>query len=104
MTTEQDIAQKAEDRKTKYEDIAEKALGMTESIKHAIVLLQIAKNASTPPQHPDQMHGSRLQLSIATVLLPTVPLLLQPRHLIHKILCIAAFLKVRSEDLIQMRN
>ena len=26
-----------------YEDIASKAVGMTESIKHAIVLLQIAK-------------------------------------------------------------
>ena len=35
-------------RKSKYEDIANKAVGMTESIKHAIVLLQIAKNASTP--------------------------------------------------------
>ena len=55
LMTEQDMVQKVEDRKTKYEDIAEKALGMTESIKHAIVLLQIAKNASTPPQHPDQV-------------------------------------------------
>ena len=35
-------------RKTRYEDIANKAVGMTESIKHAIVLLQIAKNASAP--------------------------------------------------------
>ena len=29
--------------RNKYEDIATKAVGMTESIKHAIVLLQIAK-------------------------------------------------------------
>ena len=29
--------------RTKYDDIASKAVGMTESIKHAIVLLQIAK-------------------------------------------------------------
>merc|ERR1712223_1105541 len=35
-------------RRTRYEDIANKAVGMTESIKHAIVLLQIAKNASSP--------------------------------------------------------
>ena len=35
-------------RKSRYEDIANKAVGMTESIKHAIVLLQIAKNASSP--------------------------------------------------------
>ena len=35
-------------RSMKYEDIANKAVGMTESIKHAIVLLQIAKNASAP--------------------------------------------------------
>ena len=35
-------------RRTRYEDIANKAVGMTESIKHAIVLLQIAKNATAP--------------------------------------------------------
>ena len=35
-------------RKSRYEDIANKAVGMTESIKHAIVLLQIAKNATIP--------------------------------------------------------
>jgi len=35
--------------RTKYDDIASKAVGMTESIKHAIVLLQIAKNAAVPP-------------------------------------------------------
>ena len=34
--------------KAKYEDIAEKAVAMTESIKHGIVLLQIAKNATIP--------------------------------------------------------
>ena len=40
-------------RKMRYEDIANKAVGMTESIKHAIVLLQIAKNASAPQNdHP----------------------------------------------------
>merc|ERR1711981_1355038 len=33
---------------SKYEDIAEKAVAMTESIKHGIVLLQIAKNATLP--------------------------------------------------------
>ena len=36
--------------KAKYEDIAEKTVAMTESIKHAIVLLQIAKNATLPEQ------------------------------------------------------
>jgi len=36
--------------RNKYEDIATKAVGMTESIKHAIVLLQIAKNAAVPPE------------------------------------------------------
>ena len=34
--------------KTKYEEIAEKAIAMTETIKHGIVLLQIAKNATLP--------------------------------------------------------
>ncbi len=36
--------------RAKYEDIAEKTHAMTESIKHAIVLLQIAKNATLPEQ------------------------------------------------------
>lgn len=36
------------DAKAKYEEIAEKAIAMTESIKHGIVLLQIAKNATIP--------------------------------------------------------
>ena len=39
--------------KATYEEIAEKAVQMTESIKHGIVLLQIAKNASLP-------HGANL--------------------------------------------
>ena len=34
--------------KAMYEEIADKAVQMTESIKHGIVLLQIAKNASLP--------------------------------------------------------
>ena len=34
--------------KAMYEEIAEKAVQMTESIKHGIVLLQIAKNATLP--------------------------------------------------------
>lgn len=34
--------------RAKYEEIAEKAIAMTESIKHGIILLQIAKNATLP--------------------------------------------------------
>lgn len=34
--------------KSKYEEIAENAIAMTEAIKHGIVLLQIAKNATLP--------------------------------------------------------
>lgn len=54
-------------RRSKYEEIAGKAVEVTESIKHAIVLLQIAKNASAPHVElpikqyrtiirPDQVH------------------------------------------------
>jgi len=43
-----DDPETSSEAKTKYEEIAEKAIGMTESIKHGIVLLQIAKNATLP--------------------------------------------------------
>ena len=43
-----DDPETSSEAKAKYEEIAEKAIGMTESIKHGIVLLQIAKNATLP--------------------------------------------------------
>ena len=51
-----------EDRE-KYEDIAEKAVAMTESIKHGIVLLQIAKNATIPEASAANNSTSGLELS-----------------------------------------
>ena len=47
--------------KATYEEIAEKAVQMTESIKHGIVLLQIAKNASLP-------HGTNLSAHYPSLL------------------------------------
>merc|ERR1711962_489651 len=43
-----DDPETSSEAKAKYEEIAEKAIGMTESIKHGIVLLQIAKLKQGP--------------------------------------------------------